>query len=989
MSLGNIEHVVVLMLENRSFDSLLGYLYETDAPQLNIPAVAQGDEFHGLAHTDLTKFVNTALNGTLSSPPVRGVEGFTVPTPDPGEEFSHVNTQLFGTPNPLPSAVPTMTGVLADFVEVMQELSYSAADINLRAPSIMQSYTQAQLPVLNQLARHYAVSDEWFASVPSQTNPNRAFAMCGTSHGLVNNGELEEDPRAQAIEKILGMRIGDDRFPDRTIFNAVNDAGRDWKVFWQTSYLPEKMSKLIAAANSIPLLPNPVIIALKALLLALGPYSSYLTELSSGELSSNYTWRLFQAIQQIPDAESHFAKLDQFHAMARSGTLPAFSYIEPFWTISQSGTDTGLKRVVTAMGNDYHPPGNMLVGEDFVTDVYESLIANRDAWSKTALLITFDEFVGSFDHVGPPSAVPPWGQGGKPGFLSPTGFKFDRLGARVPTILVSPYVQKGTVFRSSTDVAYDHSSIIATTLEWLGIGNQSATFGQRTAQAPTFDDVLVLDEPRTDEHALAFLDTGRSIGDLLSYGDQFVMQNANGSYLAAFQQESKSAAIPDVLHDFAVDLGMAANFPTLGGSGVSLVFQTSKPDGGPVNDGDRLWLVSKEAGLVADNVLGAWADSHDVYWYDLFLDGDNADKQSWTVQKVDSPGAPLRFGDRVRLVNHSYNQGLCQDGRPWQGTWITTSGSGDAWTIQPAIAPSVTLSTVAASQQGGSRGAQLWGVDLSGQLRSTFQESPGGPWSAWSGVWADASPANALSVAAAQQNDGRVQIWVVDSNHQLYSNAQTSPGGNWGGWSAPNWWNAPPLRLVTASQQGGSRGAQVWGVDLNGQLRSTYQATPGGSWSPWSGVWNGASPANVISLTAAQQNDGRVQIWVVDSNNTLYSNAQTSPGGNWGGWSPPNWWNSPPLRLVTASQQGGSRGAQLWGVDLNGQLRSTFQETPGGSWSPWSGVWAGASPANAISLTAAQQNNGVVRIWLVDANHVLYSNAQTSPGSDWTGWARH
>jgi phospholipase C len=102
-------------------------------------------------------------------------------------------------------------------------------------------------------------------------------------------------------------------------------------------------------------------------------------------------------------------------------------------------------------------------------------------------------------------------------------------------------------------------------------------------------------------------------------------------------------------------------------------------------DTDRLWLVSKETGLVADNVLGAWANSHDCYWYDLYLDGDYADQQAWTVHKVASPGSPgpaLRFGDRVHLINQSYNQGLSQDGK-----WITTSsGNGGAWTIQPFVA---------------------------------------------------------------------------------------------------------------------------------------------------------------------------------------------------------------------------------------------------------------------------------------------------------------
>ena len=201
------------------------------------------------------------------------------------------------------------------------------------------------------------------------------------------------------------------------------------------------------------------------------------------------------------------------------------------------------------------------------------------------------------------------------------------------------------------------------------------------------------------------------------------------------------------------------------------------------------------------------------------------------------------------------------------------------------------------------------------------------------------------------------------------------------------WNNAPPLRIVAASQQGGPRGAQLWGVDTSGTLRSAYQETPGGSWSGWSGVWNGASPGQLISVTAAQQNNGTVQIWVLDTNNLLYSNAQTSPGGNWTGWSPAGWNEAPALVMVAASQQGGSRGAQLWGVDTSGTLRSAYQETPGGSWSGWSGVWNGASPGQLISVTAAQQNNGTVQIWVLDTNNLLYSNAQTSPGGNWTGWS--
>jgi phospholipase C len=200
MSMKNIEHVVVLMLENRSFDSLLGWLYEGDTPALNVPPAAKGDEFRGLHGVDLAKFTNKAGHG-LSSPPVRGASGFTVPSTDPGEEFEHVNMQFFATKTPKPDAVATMTGVLQDFVDLLGP----EADPALAA-SIMQTYTPAQLPVLNQLARHYAVCDDWFASVPSQTNPNRAFLLTGTSHGLVNNGELETSPQAKLLETLLGSR---------------------------------------------------------------------------------------------------------------------------------------------------------------------------------------------------------------------------------------------------------------------------------------------------------------------------------------------------------------------------------------------------------------------------------------------------------------------------------------------------------------------------------------------------------------------------------------------------------------------------------------------------------------------------------------------------------------------------------------------------------------------------------------------------------------
>src|SRR5207249_3625964 len=81
-----------------------------------------------------------------------------------------------------------------------------------------------------------------------------------------------------------------------------------------------------------------------------------------------------------------------------------------------------------------------------------------------------------------------------------------------------------------------------------------------------------------------------------------------------------------------------------------------------------------------------------------------------------------------------------------------------------------------------------------------------------------------------------------------------------------------------------------------------------------------------------------------------------------------SWYNAPRLFEIAASQQGGPRGAQLWGNDQDNMLRTTYQETPGGGWSGWIGPnWADA-PGSFIRMAAAQQNNGCVQFWGIDTD---------------------
>src|ERR1043165_9421984 len=133
-----------------------------------------------------------------------------------------------------------------------------------------------------------------------------------------------------------------------------------------------------------------------------------------------------------------------------------------------------------------------------------------------------------------------------------------------------------------------------------------------------------------------------------------------------------------------------------------------------------------------------------------------------------------------------------------------------------------------------------------------------------------------------------------------------------------SWQDSPKsLNKLTASQQGGNRGAQLWGVDYKGTLYTIYQETPGGKWSSWKGPdWNGANrPKQVYELAACQRHDGCVQLWVLDMKRQLWTTWQNSPGGNWNGWQAN--WNPPPgnfkFKKIAASQLQNNSGKRSGG----------------------------------------------------------------------------
>ncbi len=414
--MSNIAHVVVVMLENRSFDNLLGWLYGPANPPSQVIGGKAGDPpFFGLTAGSYWNPSNASFFSGAPAAKVFATEGttggspFTVPDTDPKEDFDDMNFQIFGTKAPVENQAATMLGFL---------VNYATANSSNPAP-LMETYSPQQLTMLSGLAANFAVSDSWYASAPCQTWPNRAFVHLGTSCGRVNN--WPDDPFD---------------FDVATIFNVLDASGLTWAVF------------------------NPSVII-------------SLTRLQFPKL-----WDA--------SLNSHFRDITDFITQAHEGTLPSYSFVEPSFMTAE-GTP-----------NDEHPPHDVCLGEQFLQSIY-SAVVNGKNWEKTLLVITFDEHGGCPDHMPPPwGAVAP-DQQSNPG---EEGFRFDRFGVRVPTILVSPWIQAGTVFRSTTNIPFDHTSILATLRDWLSIPNQLMLSSKRIAAAPTFGNVLNLSQIRQDKPAI-------------------------------------------------------------------------------------------------------------------------------------------------------------------------------------------------------------------------------------------------------------------------------------------------------------------------------------------------------------------------------------------------------------------------------------------------------------------------------------------------------
>ncbi len=441
-----IEHVVVLCLENRSFDHMLGFLQHPDP------------SFKGLTGGS---YGNSGSDGVpvLATPHAKPVLPY-------GPDHSHdAVIQQLTLAGPVWSRRPTNRGFVASYELVASGRNPSSYGgvigslferlrkkpkpmVTTRGPLVMLCQSPEQVPVLSTLALEFAVCDQWFCAVPGETWPNRNYLHAATSDDETNI-EIRE-------------------YTDKTIFDVLEKNGQDWRIYH----------------DDTPQL-----------------------------------WA-FPKLWNTPPRHAKWFPTERFAEHVKQGDLPAYTFIEPNHRpavhtldhIEAVGGDPGVS-------NSQHPDNNRVAddaydsfdpsmdtdfarGERLIATIYEALRANPELFATTVFVITYDEHGGFYDHVPPTQRVLNPGQGHGRGlgakfvhalFHRRAGaFDFTQLGVRVPTLIVSPLIERGTVEHG----VLEHSSLPATLRALFAPTAEPLT--QRDGHAKTFHHLWTRKAPRDD-----------------------------------------------------------------------------------------------------------------------------------------------------------------------------------------------------------------------------------------------------------------------------------------------------------------------------------------------------------------------------------------------------------------------------------------------------------------------------------------------------------
>ena len=394
-----IKHIVVLMMENHGYDNYLGMLS------------GRGDGFT-LGADGAPTAVNKLANGKTF----------------PAHHFAST-VQKGGNPTQTwhASHIQCGSGDNGGFAASIAD-TVPGGD-----PGVPMGYwTEADLPFYYGLAKTFPVADRWFGSCLGPTFPNRRFLIAGTAHGLIDDlvWDLVDYPEAG------------------TIFDQLSRHDISWVNYHNAHSVSVLLKRLLG---------TPGLVAARRLA-SVGRWLPGVANAVRGNIS--FTADLYPL--GFARAIGHLRSTRRFFADAAAGTLPAFSLVDPdFGEWSEED------------------PQDISHGESFSAAVINAVM-HGPAWESTLLLWVYDEHGGYYDHVPPPAAVAPddvparnwqlslpaWVRGLLKPVLGSSLAKlenaddgpstYDRLGFRVPAVIVSPYARQDFVLHD----VLDHTSVL-------------------------------------------------------------------------------------------------------------------------------------------------------------------------------------------------------------------------------------------------------------------------------------------------------------------------------------------------------------------------------------------------------------------------------------------------------------------------------------------------------------------------------------------------
>ncbi len=190
MAMPLLKHIVVLMLENRSFDHMVGYMQ------------SPGYQINGI---DSAKPPTNPMSPDDATPVAATPDAPDVLSFDAGHSVPDTNLQVYFNISGLPTTGPTNKGFVYNY---SQQQGVTPA----MAPLIMKCFAPGAVPIVTTLAREFALCTHWYSSVPGPTWPNRFFVHCATSKGYIDNSLLHN-------------------YDMRTIFESISESGGTWKIY--------------------------------------------------------------------------------------------------------------------------------------------------------------------------------------------------------------------------------------------------------------------------------------------------------------------------------------------------------------------------------------------------------------------------------------------------------------------------------------------------------------------------------------------------------------------------------------------------------------------------------------------------------------------------------------------------------------------------------------------------------------------------------------